>query len=291
MYRYIVISLTAIIVLLVGATAISAASQTALPGDSLYSVKTSLEDAQLSATLDAEGKAELNMKFAENRLTEIQSLVEQERYEDITLASTGLGDHLTQAAQEVQVVTASDPEMGTALSNELAALVAKHAKVIGALLVTVPAPASSAVQNALDGVNNINLNANDNDDNGNDNDDNGNDNDDNGNDNDDNGNDNDDNGNDNDDNGNDNDDNGNDNDDNGNDNDDNGNDNDDNGNDNDDNGNDNDDDDNGNDNDDDDNDNDNDDDDNGNDNDDDGNGNDNDDDDNDNDDDDDDDDN
>ncbi|GAB4577681.1 MAG: hypothetical protein Fur0022_04120 [Anaerolineales bacterium] len=231
MYRYMIISITALIVLLVGATAISAASQSALPGDALYSVKTSLEDAQLSVTTNATEQAKLNMKFAEARLAEIQTLVDQQRYEELPLATENLATQLAQATQQVEEVAATDPETGAALSNELAALVAKHTNVLNTLLTAIPETIKPVVQTTLNELNNPTDDNND--DNGNDNDDNENDNDDNGNDNDDNGND--DNGNDNDDNGNENDDNGNDNDDNGNENDDNGNENDDNENDEDDN--------------------------------------------------------
>ncbi|HNB50896.1 MAG TPA: DUF5667 domain-containing protein, partial [Anaerolineales bacterium] len=178
MYRLFVISLTSMIVLLVGATSISAASQSALPGASLYSVKTSLEDAQMSVTAGAEAKAELSMKFADNRLSEIQTLVEEQRYDDISVASSNLEDHLTEAAQQVEAVTVTDPTTGAALDNELSALVARHAKVMGALLLTVPESVQPVVQTAVDSISNDNGNVNDNgaDDNGNDNgnDDNGN---------------------------------------------------------------------------------------------------------------------
>ncbi len=251
MYRTMLISITALIVMMLGATGMSAASQTALPGDSLYSVKTSLEDVQLSATGDVAAKARLNMEFAQNRLSEIQTLAETQRYDEIADATANLDDHLSQAAQQVAEVSQTDPTTAATLSEELAVVIAQHAKIIGKLAKTVPASVMTAIQSAStdqsnandniigndNGDDNGNGNENDNDDNGNDNG-NENDNDDNGNDNG-NENENDDNG---DDNGNDNDDdNGNDtDDDNGNDNDDdNGNDNDDdNGNDNgDDNGN------------------------------------------------------
>jgi hypothetical protein len=258
------------LVLIAGIGVTGAAARSAIPGDALYPVKTTIEQTRLNLAGDAGDRAVMKMGFAEQRLAEIRSLIAEGRYGEVNLAVLAFESEIHGAILEVETVAQADPARAARLAMEIVSALTRYAQALSELAATAPDAVRAEVTRALDttqlasgldmpsaddaGSDNAN-DDNDNDDN--DNDDNGNDNtaDDSGNDNtgDDNGNDNsaDDNGNDNsaDDNGNDNtaDDNGNDNanDDNGNDNtnDDSGNDNtgDDNGNDNtaDDNGNDN----------------------------------------------------
>ena len=51
------------------------AAQSAIPGDSLYSVKTSIEETRLSLANDASDRAKMNLRFAEERLEEIGLLI------------------------------------------------------------------------------------------------------------------------------------------------------------------------------------------------------------------------
>ena len=56
-----------------------AASTNSLPGDVLYSVKTTTERVQAFFTFGKESKANLYMRFAERRIVEIEALAERER--------------------------------------------------------------------------------------------------------------------------------------------------------------------------------------------------------------------
>ncbi len=60
-------------------------TQNALPGDLLFPVKLTMEDLQIGAA-PARERAILRSRFASNRLTEIQLLVVQDRYEDVDIA-------------------------------------------------------------------------------------------------------------------------------------------------------------------------------------------------------------
>jgi hypothetical protein len=183
MYRKVIITVTALIVLLLGATVVNAASQRALPGDSLYSLKTGIEDTYVTAAGSADSKAKLNMKFAQTRLDEIQKLVEQQRYDEITIASDGLENHLAQAAQWIEEVNAQDPAGGAVLSEEFATIISQQTKLYGNLVKTAPDSLKPVFQSAIDDNGNTNDvdNGNTNDDGNTNNDDDDNVNDDNGN--------------------------------------------------------------------------------------------------------------
>src|SRR5829696_631355 len=70
--------------LLFGGAGITAATaQSAIPGDALYGVKTSIEQTRLSLAQDAGDRAQMKMGFAQRRLEEIAALIEEGRYRDI----------------------------------------------------------------------------------------------------------------------------------------------------------------------------------------------------------------
>jgi uncharacterized protein DUF5667 len=65
-----------------GGLTAAGASGSALPGDPLYAVKIGLEHAQLTSTLDAGARAQLELRFADARLAEAQALFQQRRVDD-----------------------------------------------------------------------------------------------------------------------------------------------------------------------------------------------------------------
>ena len=75
----IILTLIATIVLLVGGGGIVYASQSSLPGDILYPVKTATERGRLLLTPSAAGKAEYHVELAQRRLLEVVSLVNANR--------------------------------------------------------------------------------------------------------------------------------------------------------------------------------------------------------------------
>ena len=81
--------------LFVSGTVVSA-SQKSLPGDDLYSIKLTLEQIALATSLDEENDAELQIQFVENRLTEVQALIVEERYEE---GQTGAPDALQEDSE------------------------------------------------------------------------------------------------------------------------------------------------------------------------------------------------
>lgn len=91
---------------ILGTTAgVAWASTEALPGDSLYGVKRSIEEARLALTWTATGDAALLIKFADERLNEIEALLAGGREDDISLPLGGYEDMITrliEVAEEAQ---------------------------------------------------------------------------------------------------------------------------------------------------------------------------------------------
>ncbi|HEY47741.1 MAG: hypothetical protein AMJ88_05790 [Anaerolineae bacterium SM23_ 63] len=91
---------------ILGTTAgVAWASTGALPGDNLYGVKRSIEEARLVLTWTATGDAALLAGFADERLNEIEALLAVGREDDIRLPLAGYEDLLTrllEVAEEAQ---------------------------------------------------------------------------------------------------------------------------------------------------------------------------------------------
>ena len=92
-----------------GAGATAFAAQTSLPGDTLYPVKTGLEQTQVRLSRNAYEQAQLHLRFAERRLNEIAELIKAGRYEDVKIASAEFEYYVQQALNTLQVVMTGDP--------------------------------------------------------------------------------------------------------------------------------------------------------------------------------------
>ncbi|MCB9134796.1 MAG: hypothetical protein H6636_05170 [Anaerolineales bacterium] len=133
MFNKTVIALAASIVILVSATVFNAATQRALPGASLDSVKTSLEETQFAHTSDSTARAEMSLKFAQNRLIEIQRLVEAQQDGELATATQALNSQLTETTPQMESVT--DPAMTATPNTDLAFMVTEQVKIRGSLSV------------------------------------------------------------------------------------------------------------------------------------------------------------
>ncbi len=100
MVNILVAALMAISVIFGGGAAAAYASQDALPGDTLYPVKEVVEQAELMVTTNPQTKAELHLEFAQERVAEIQTLVEEGRTDMIPQVAQNLAEHL-QAAEKI----------------------------------------------------------------------------------------------------------------------------------------------------------------------------------------------
>lgn len=103
------LSLAIVIIVLVATLSAGTAyaAQGALPGDSLYPVKITLEDAQL-ALAGEDTQASLYLQFADERLQEINSLVARGRYEDLSRAATRFEDLMQAGRQSIDDAALED---------------------------------------------------------------------------------------------------------------------------------------------------------------------------------------
>jgi hypothetical protein len=151
--KFAISTLVALIVVFVmvfgGVSATAYASQSALPGDALYPVKTSLEVTQISLANDAYLKAQLNLVFAQRRMNEINELLQQGRNSDVEFAASEFEAYIQKAMEATQFVLAGDPERGAELSRLVSQALLDYAVALKSVLVNAPEVVKPAVEKAL----------------------------------------------------------------------------------------------------------------------------------------------
>lgn len=119
------------------------ASQNALPGDGLYSLKLQIEDLKLQFATE-EDDQELYLQFANERVNEIKALIEEGRFADISIAMKGYSHAFIQAmatSEGEEETETSRTEVYFGLSNSL--------EVITRLMAEVPQEAYPGLEVAL----------------------------------------------------------------------------------------------------------------------------------------------
>jgi hypothetical protein len=125
------------------------ASQAALPGDSLYSVKTAIEETQMLLAWDTADETRLHLKFAERRLDEIEALIADVPLEHIAAATDQFSFHLEEAAHVVNSVAASDTVQSESLTQLVADTSSGYTQALSELLTSTPDIAQPAIKRAL----------------------------------------------------------------------------------------------------------------------------------------------
>lgn len=119
------------------------ASQNALPGDALYSLKLQIEDMQIQfASEDVD--QDLYLQYANERVSEIEALIEEGRYADISIAMKGYSHAFIEAmatSEEGEETEESKSEIYIGLSNSL--------EVLTGLMAEVPEEAYPGLEVAL----------------------------------------------------------------------------------------------------------------------------------------------
>lgn len=132
-----------------GATATVSAAQSALPGDALYSVKTGYEQARLQLTRQAYDQAMLNLEFAERRLDEIDSLIAEGRFGDISTAVSEFEAYVRGAINTWGILAQNDPARANALTQEIADSLSRYAQILTGMLASVPDSFANEVERAI----------------------------------------------------------------------------------------------------------------------------------------------
>lgn len=142
--------LLAIFVLLFGgATATAYASQSSLPGDALYPVKTGLEQTRVNLSNDAADQANLHLEFAQRRLGEMAALIAEGRFTSINEATSEFEYHVQQAIEAIQVVAVGDPARAEELAAQIASALSGYASTLSGMMVNVPDTIKPAFERAM----------------------------------------------------------------------------------------------------------------------------------------------
>ncbi|MCC6146038.1 MAG: hypothetical protein IT308_00565 [Anaerolineaceae bacterium] len=125
------------------------ASQSALPGDALYGVKTGVEQTRVNLARDAAEKVRLNLAFAERRLDEIARLIENKRFADIAQAVQEYEHYVQNATAALTTVAAGDPASVQELASQVAQLLNRYAQTLSSMAGALPDTARLEVERAI----------------------------------------------------------------------------------------------------------------------------------------------
>jgi hypothetical protein len=143
-YRFVIIGAGVVAIALLflfGGSALTVmAAQNALPGDRLYPVKTSLEQTRTSLSRDAGDRAELYIDFAGKRLQEIEQLIVEGRYRNITPTMLEFEIHVQNALLEIEALSARHPERAARLLQQTNLVLLDYASALSLMALDVPDP-------------------------------------------------------------------------------------------------------------------------------------------------------
>lgn len=137
----VVASLLLVLALTLGSVGVVGASAASLPGDTLYPLKRGWETARLAISLSDKGDAQLLAAFASERVEEIETLIDLDRFENVGEAVQSYLD-LTEQLQEL---SGEDGSFG-----EFEGEVANNIEVLQRVLEQVPVEAQPAIQRAIE---------------------------------------------------------------------------------------------------------------------------------------------
>lgn len=121
-----------------GGTATILAVGESLPGDTLYPVKTTVEDVTVALSAGAAADAELHLRFAQRRLDEMSSLAAAGRFDDILTAAERFGYHIRRAIHNQELVAQDDPARAQELARSINAAIAQDSDAIHRLRAVAP---------------------------------------------------------------------------------------------------------------------------------------------------------
>lgn len=120
------------------------ASQTWIPGDQLYGLKTAQEKLVLDLTSGSARRASLHIQYAERRLLEAQALALEGRYDQLPEAVEDFSGHVDSAVMNVRLAASRDPALGAQLASQLERSLTDQSALVG--LLAGAAPESSSRQ-------------------------------------------------------------------------------------------------------------------------------------------------
>lgn len=131
--RVVALAATAAAILLIGVPGTAIGATTAQPGESLYTVRRSLENMRVALARGAENDAEVHVDLAAARLVDLQGLVGDDAApEVVTDVSLDLADHAGAATSQLTAV--ADPSRRSTLGARLEHVTSKQVEVMADLV-------------------------------------------------------------------------------------------------------------------------------------------------------------
>lgn len=127
----------------------TSAAQNALPGDALYSLKTSMERTKVKLSSDPQVRTELYLSFAAKRLDEIQRLITEKRYADLSTAAQEYEYSLLQIIASLDTIRQKDPSAADALSLRVMQMLLEYAHILNAAINQIPAAERPTLERML----------------------------------------------------------------------------------------------------------------------------------------------
>ncbi|MCB9135476.1 MAG: hypothetical protein H6636_08620 [Anaerolineales bacterium] len=144
----IAVLLILVVVVLFGGRQVAYAATTSLPGDTLYGVKTFVEDVQIQLGDDAEDVI-LHLAFAQVRLDEASQLTTLQRYDDIPTAVKGFEQHTRFAFYSLDVLKHNNPALGEQMSMMVEEKATENLDALSSLVASMPGDVQPSLQQAL----------------------------------------------------------------------------------------------------------------------------------------------
>ncbi len=141
-FAFALASLTLVFAILASGTGVAYAAGGSLPGDSLYGVKLGFESTRLALTFGPEARGAYLRGLADERLAEIQAVLQRGRDGDLPTAVESYNHTLNQLEQ-----AAGDQDGPN--REQTRARLEHHLQVLQGLLATAPVSAQSGLENAL----------------------------------------------------------------------------------------------------------------------------------------------
>jgi len=140
-----------LLALFVSGTVVTAA-QKALPGDSLYSVKRTLEQLALATSFDQANDAALQIEFIEERLDEVKALIAEGRFEEVKQIVAQYEEDVQNTIDLIAAVSDQDAFGAERLALELEGILADQRALIEALLTNewIPFTYYNAIARVID---------------------------------------------------------------------------------------------------------------------------------------------
>ncbi len=132
-----------------GTSGVARAAQTSLPGEMLYQLKTSLEKASIAVAVGDAAKATLHIRYAQRRLTEIQSLVLENREVQVAPTAALLEDHINAAIRYLVDLQVKDPARARTLAVSLQAVLKEQMGTLQVLAATASQPVREQIERIL----------------------------------------------------------------------------------------------------------------------------------------------